>query len=444
MRKTVKMLMFTIIAFFISQAPAFAREMTISEFEEEVSKLKPDASYVYIIGSYAFTSEHKLTTQDVMLASKTIATKKEDGKTNKDPIYKKMTINKIERQYNKKFKPTGWKVVDNVLGTTKLEDNLNITHIDYNYYAEKSKATLSVEKAKDESYKQALKDLKFDGGNDSNSQNLKLSDDNKLTGLLLLKEDMDASIFSKEEQTGYYFAFVVEVPGANANTTISIVGPKTTTEATYDNFDVKDENPGMLVLHCVDPATLDNSKKVKVIVDLDGADNDEYEPTEYEIDYSGLTYQTYSKAEITDNTDDISSEDKTTLTSWGYTLFGDNKHYSLVPDDTDNAYKLTGKVEKQYLNENTFNEAAEEGYFFVFNIKKPEELAAVPEKVLVTVTGEKTFTYGKEAFNDKGVFTEIFKLKDNCSDDNCKIKIKVDWDGTEGKEYLESQEVTIN
>ena len=78
-----------------------------------------------------------------------------------------------------------------------------------------------------------------------------------------------------------------------------------------------------------------------------------------------------------------------------------------------------------------------------YNLKKPEELATVPDGVKVTVQGQQTITYGKEYFNDLGVFTDLFKLNENC-EDSCTIKVSVDWDGEEGKAYLNSQEITID
>ena len=65
-------LLFFILLFFAFVTKVDAKEVTLNELAEKVKEVEPNASYLYVIGEYAFTSEHLLTTQDVMLAARTI------------------------------------------------------------------------------------------------------------------------------------------------------------------------------------------------------------------------------------------------------------------------------------------------------------------------------------------------------------------------------------
>ena len=448
MKREIKYLLFTFMTLFLTMTSVSAREMTLEELGKEVAQKEPDAEYVYVIGEYAFTSKHTLTAQDLMLAARSITGITDaDGYTNATSIYGKMAVQKIERK-SENFQYTGWKEPTTVLGETKLDlssgKTVNIRYIDYKYYAEKSKATVDLTKTTETTYKNAFEGtLKITGGNNTLSEELSYDPaTGKLTGLLLKYDNIDPSVFNGDDATGYYFGFVVEIPNATDATKVILKGNNRTKTIGYDSFDVQnvEGKSGLLVLCSVSPTSDD--KIFEVSVDLDG-DGTEYGATDYTLDLSGLTFQEDSKVSLTDKEDDISTEDKATLQDWGYTSFGDNKHYQLVSQE-DGTYKLTGKVELQSMRAGGFSTEAQDGYFFVFNLKKPDDLVTVPEGVKVTVKGEKELTYGKEYFNEQGVFTEIFKLKDKCEGDtDCKIEITVDWDG-EGKEYLESQTITIN
>ena len=91
MKKYSKILLTLFFAFFASINVVSAKEMTIEEFGKLFNETNPDASYVYVIGEYAFTSKHILTTQDAMIAARTIKLAENSGATAKDPIYGAMT-----------------------------------------------------------------------------------------------------------------------------------------------------------------------------------------------------------------------------------------------------------------------------------------------------------------------------------------------------------------
>ena len=121
MKKYSKYLLLFIITFIIAILPVSAREMTIQELGEYIAEKNEDASFFYLIGEYAYTSEYILDTQDMMLAARSI--KVADGGDKKsDPIYGKMTIFVVERTY-KGMTPTGWEVSSNYVGNDTITMN---------------------------------------------------------------------------------------------------------------------------------------------------------------------------------------------------------------------------------------------------------------------------------------------------------------------------------
>ncbi len=441
MKKYNKLFIFTLVTFLISLTSVFAKEMTVKELGEEVAKLKPDASYVYILGKYAFTSEYEITQNDIVLASTSI---NPTNPTNPDD----MIIYQISRNYNDAYEPLDWKKDKSVLGDAIAPDTFDISYIDYTLYTEPTKATITLDLSNEEKYKTYIEFLK-----DKNFETSKFYSDNKLTykdgkvsGILLKNEEIKLTDEEKEKygNAQYFFAYVLEVPYASEKTKITISGMNTD-ELKYDDFNVKDgKNSGIVVLVPINIEDYKKDSKYNITVDLDGDTLEngigaEYEATTYTLDLSELKFQVESEAFLNDNESDISKEDIETLKNWGYTSLGNNKHYTLT--GKNRFYNLTGTVEQQYFKAGTFSSSDENGYFFIFNITKPSDLKEIPDSVKVTVKGQQTITYGKESFNDNGVFTEIFKLDENCVD-NCKILITVDWDGSQNQ-YFESQKIVI-
>ena len=72
MKKYSKLFLLTIMTFFVSIGITTAKEVTLETIGEEIDKVNNGTDYVYIIGKYAFTQKHALTTQDVMLAARSI------------------------------------------------------------------------------------------------------------------------------------------------------------------------------------------------------------------------------------------------------------------------------------------------------------------------------------------------------------------------------------
>ncbi len=441
MKKYTKLFTFAFFTFFISLVSVFAKEMTIEELGEEASKINPKVNYVYILGKYAFTSEFDIKQEDIILASTSV---NPTNPTNPDD----MVIYHISREYDDSFNPTGWKEDKNPLGNAKIPEKLDICYIDYNILTEKSEAKVNFDIFAKNDYKEytdILKEkLKFEA-TDSYDGGKLIYANGKLSGLLLKNKNIVLNDEEKEkyENTPYFFAYVLEVPNASEKTKVTTSGMNISGELKWAKFDVQDsEKSGFVVLVPVVKSKWEKDKSYSITIDLDGDTSEDgktgagYEPVTYTLDLSGLSFQEDSMATLSDDENDISNSDKELLRDWGYNLFGENKNYNLTSEEeNENFYKLTGKVEEQHLKEKTFSSNAENGYFFVFNLKKANGMTEVPEDVKITVVGQNQFTYGKKSFNENGIFTEIFKLNENCSNDSCKVTIKVDWDG-DGNEYL--------
>ena len=307
-KKCPKLLLFSFILLFISSTPVFAKEMTLDELGKEIEKYNKDAESAYIIGNYVFTSGHRLTTQDIMLASRSITADKEDGEkgpddsTNvgADKIYGKMSIHLLKRKYDAKLSPTGWEFSNDnkVVGETQLKlddkNKIDIRYIDYNFIAKDTPSKVALVDDKDTKYKEVIQKYFSKLG----KQQLVFSSDSTetdkyLEGLLLKTTTLNDNVFNEDEKTGYYFALSIKVPGATeeAGSTIKVKGAKTEKEFNYSQFDVKEkDNEGISLLYSVDPKTQDEDKKITITVDFDG-NGKNYASKTYTIDYSRLKFQ---------------------------------------------------------------------------------------------------------------------------------------------------------
>ncbi len=167
MKNYQKILITTLLFLFALAVPVFGREMTIDELGEEVKLQKPNATYIYVIGEYAFTSEiSQFNTQDVMLAARSINVNDNTGKTNADDIYNEMTIFSIDGIVDPDtFLVTGWKKENNVLGKTELGDSLNINYIDYDFVKQLVNTDKLLEKESENTKKNELYGITFDKTN---------------------------------------------------------------------------------------------------------------------------------------------------------------------------------------------------------------------------------------------------------------------------------------
>ena len=149
-KKYSKIILLTLLLFFVFITTVNAKEVTLDELAEEIKEFEPNATYVYVIGEYAFTSSHILTTQDIMLAARSIEVSENSGSTNKDPIYNEMTIGYFECKYDDDWNINGLEYVTNLVGTTPAKEKYVINYIDYNENINKIEVKSLVEKVYNE------------------------------------------------------------------------------------------------------------------------------------------------------------------------------------------------------------------------------------------------------------------------------------------------------
>ena len=134
-KKWSKYVISFIFAFFISLTVTHAKELTLSELADKVLEIEPNATSVFVIGQHVFTSEHLLTTQDTMLAARTItASSNSAGRE----IYDEMTISYFEGTYDDDWNVVGFEFYQNLVGKTPAKDSYNICYVDYTYICDGS------------------------------------------------------------------------------------------------------------------------------------------------------------------------------------------------------------------------------------------------------------------------------------------------------------------
>jgi len=187
-KKYSKLLLVFFCAFFVAITPSFAREVTLDELNDlvdETLEYSDAVSGIYIIGEYAYTSEWVLTTQDTMLAARSINTNA-PGKTNKDEIYGAMTIHSYTRTTDSNWNYNGFTADKNLVGTTASADKVSIKYLDYVFIPEETKAIISsdISAADLEALKNAFG---YDRTN-SNTDVKLVVEDGKINDIILLAE----------------------------------------------------------------------------------------------------------------------------------------------------------------------------------------------------------------------------------------------------------------
>ena len=428
---------FTFIAlFFLLVTPAFAKTVTLDELGKVVDETvdyEPD--YIYVIGNYVFTQDWELSTQDVMLAARSIQMNKEYDGEDKDTALGEMTIYQLNRELID-YEPTGkWLVSENLVGSSKLDEDakLNIRYIDYNFIQEDTKINVDLNKADEGNYKTTLEGepFNFSGVNTENSVNLSLNN-GMLTGLIK-RNSNEVGGFTGTDKTGYYFAFVIEVPNATNETTVEIQG-NNTTNATLSDFDVREAGKeGLAVLWALDPTS--NNKTITITVDLDGGGK-EYAPTVQTIDWSQVEFQKESFSENVKfnilSSDDLVEglDEKKELEGYGFdfdTIKGTEK---------SNNGEIRGVIKQQKLKDGTFQN--DTGYFVPIKIEFPkEEYPDYANKWVLILNTEdgntKTYT-PSEKEREQGWVLVLFRLNENAREDEKVIKYSIDFDGAYNEE----------
>lgn len=296
MNKRFKLLITGLLAFLTVSLNVFAREMKIDDLSKEIEKVNADAQSAYIIGDYVFTTGHPLSTQDIMLAARSIDVKDKNGKTESDNIYGEMTIHEIIKVYDpKNLTSLGWFASNNSDGDTPLDKEtvLNIKYIDYQRVEEETKFDVSLNINK-QGYKDVLTGYKFDESFDLEPSEKKYSKDlelknNKLTGLVRMNSKVDNKVFPDETRTGFYVPVVITIPNANSDTTVKVKNWWGEKEFNYNSLDVHEEKESALVLLLSLNKDADE-KKTTITVDLDG-EKQVYGDKVYEIDWTEVVFE---------------------------------------------------------------------------------------------------------------------------------------------------------
>lgn len=132
MKKISKYLLFILITLFLSINVYHAQELNLQELSQLVSEEVENVNAYYVIGKYVFTDSYvktnSLSTQDIMLAARSIKADVSDGEVKSAEIYNKMNIYTVSKY------TTGWKFSTNLIGKNKPDDDaiLDIEYIDYN------------------------------------------------------------------------------------------------------------------------------------------------------------------------------------------------------------------------------------------------------------------------------------------------------------------------
>ena len=423
----------------------FAKKFTIDELGKKVLENHPKVNYVYIIGEYAFTSDHELTTQDTMLSARSINADSKEGMTNTENIYKKMAIYKItptKEIQNGAVVITGWTNDGDILkGGTTLEETINIKYIDYEFVQEDTKT--EVPSTIDEGNKAKLKET-FDYP--GNNENLTLTEEGegllKVNGLVEYHPEVNKK-YGSENGTGYYFGFVLKIAHANDNTIIKAhLRSGQTKEIKFSDFDKQNcsgdnEYCEIALLAAIDPN--DNPKTLTLEVDLDGNfdDTSEYATTIYTIDYSEVTWPKESNLESVSLGTPSEEDEKTLTETWGYDR-EINKNLQLIDG------KLTGTLVLQTLeSDKAFGEESKKGYYFDFKFVTPAGVTSDKIKIaqLNGKGGEEKKVYKSSEYDKENNLTILFRFpaeKTMCSEEekvNCKLYFTIDYDGA-GTEYL--------
>ncbi len=285
-KKCSKLLILTALLLCILMVPSLAKEVTKENIGVEIDKINSDTDTIWIIGEYVFTTNHTITTQDVMLAARSIHIQ------NPENALEEMAIYELSREYDEDYEPTGkWIVEDNSIGKQldKENFNLNISYVDNESIPEDTKIKVSLDNV-DELLEKSKETLKYE----KNSENLKLSEKGELTGLIELNEEVDTSVFPQNELTGYYFAYTLQVEGTITDaTTVKLTNGSGDTKvltgkSAFDNV----EDGLMLILAHLDKN--EENKTLKIEVDLDG-ESKEYTSAKYIIDWSNVDFQSDSE-----------------------------------------------------------------------------------------------------------------------------------------------------
>ncbi len=310
----------------------------------------------------------------------------------------------------------------------------------------------------------SITSLKLDGASEEDKKQLtawgysssynKLTPDGesnsvKLTGTMK-EQVINSDAFGKGNETGYYFDFTFEIPDGidKNNVKIARLNDPTLSGAAKKDFETNEwTNDGKLTIlfrFPEDPKCeeKDGNCKLYYKVDFDG-DGNEYLPTLYTIDYSGVTFKKSSLVVL-------DSVESTAITEEKWKGFEEDSNYKVEFDEESSTFKVTGLItifdDDWNDSENPFGTAAND-YYLAFKLAKAEVDGNDSDLIVKFLTdgdghGEEN-TIGKEDFgNNKSVYVLKY-LNPNKEYDNKKFTITIDFDGEDGEAY-EPYTITID
>ncbi len=282
----------------------------------------------------------------------------------------------------------------------------------------------------------------------------------EVTGLLPIFDNNDWN--SDPFNTGYgpyYLGFIIKLDeklpvsenkdniivkflhGDEEETTDNSSNGKAITSKDFDGSKI------MYVLKYINPK--DNNKTFEIKVDLDGTD-EEYGEYSITINWSKLKFQGDSNSgsdyePVKEN--ELNEIDKQTLeNSWHFDFSKVDVKYSTGMQEETGSYHngLTGTVKEQTLDPAAgFSE--DEGYYVPVKITVPiDDLPAeYHNKWTISLKdseGNYVEKHPSPTDYENGYIIVLFKMKDG----NQGIHYKIDYDGNADKEFLPSEEITIN
>ncbi len=411
-KKLEKISLIALIAFLTLITTTNAKKMDASELGAEVLKKEENAGFVYVIGSYAFTSEFKgFDIQDVMLAAaNSIKINDITAATSKEDLLNKalsMTIYEVRRSRE------GWNYAGKLIGNgTAFDGNakVDIRYIDYQFIPEETKFSVNEMNSGDDFSKLTGKYSDWEQNGDLKVTKTVEGDTIKLSGLIPITKKV-----ADLEETSYYLPLMIEMD--NQTITENSIVKINDTKIEYNNL-VIDGNK----LYILKPLKEADAKTFTISIDLDS--DKEYAAKTFTIDWTDLKLQKNTKATLSTDVDS-----STLSTNFGYEKDATRDTYSLTKTN------LTGKIVEHYINQEPFNG---DGYYVALKLS----LEAITEqaKISLKLQDNSSEVTSKYIINDKDVImliklTEEMKTK--------QLEITVDSDSTENHEYLETK-YTIN
>lgn len=424
MKKYISIFAFTIVTFLTALVSVDAREVKLENLNDILSS---DVNSAYVIGNYLFTSKHKLTLEDIMLASRSIDVQDKNGKTNTDPVYNEMSIIGIRKSYLDDDDMVGsWVYDSNLSGTTKIDNTaLDIKYVDYKFVSEETKINKEniITDSFSENFLKEFQKLGFTQNDDT----LEFSYDEKTKTLNvsgIAKMNNEVGTKYGDASLKYFLGLAVEVPNATDKTVATVKSWQRKTE-TNISFDVTESGKkGFALFLALSPDA--DSKEAVIKIDLDGFDSEGYDTTTIKVNWENVEFEGSSKLSIDLDVD--SNDIEAVKEKLGYEKTAEDT-YKLSFDEASKTYTLSGDVVYQKGPISHFADTDPKGYYVLLKISDPnfkagKTVVTVPCKSCTSSENKKNLTVDED-----GYILLLMALDSQNSSDT--FDITVDLDGNE-------------